>query len=665
MRIKISKIANDLNIGVGTAIEFLRKHNIEVKGDGPNVRIDQNSVDLLLREFSKDITAKAKIRRHSTVSHDNHPKKIKGEHHSYSNSNFETATKEKVILEFDYLSELHRKAIESISSAKVKHKTLSTIQKSFLNDLNSVLFEIQNNINELRREIVWDHLVVGFFGETNAGKSTTIETLRLKYAKGEKNWVHGAIVGDGQSDYTKDASEYELNLNGKHVTLIDIPGIEGDESKYATIIKKALRKAHYVFYVHCKRQQPDEKIASRIKEYLADWTLVYSIMNVNGRPSNYDEPEERETLLTSTVLNQNTVIQDSFRKILGNLYQSNIPLQALIALASCSNFPENKSLNSDSMKLMKYFGDKESAYRFSNMEALVKVLEYSSEAFEEVIANSQMQKIIALKLKSRKKLADFKTRATNELNELAQRLESLCFDIKSEFNSTISELNRALDSIVDNQFANILSSCYNVIDNNKNSEKVKSKIIDKVRVLPYRLDTAINEKVDYIVNKLHIYFVKRFSEFNGTDIAVPALVLNFHISTDIDIDSVVENLNTSFSDVLDVAGLAVAGAGIGSVIPGLGTIVGAAVGAGVGLITGIGKKAAFGDGGKAKAKQAIKDEISVCKIETKDHLKKIKPDIFKELKKMESRLVKQVQTDINNIEKLQEERLHLYNLLRK
>ena len=330
MRTKICKVTSDLNIAVATAVEFLRKHNIEVNG-GPNDRIDQNAVDLLLTEFHSDRTIKSRAKRNNTESsvrlppknatiHFSGPKIIEESNlhntdtgidtdiepaHvaknvvSCSSSRSETASKEKVIREFDVLSVLHRKAIDSVSSAKVKHKTLSSIQKSFLNELKNVLLEIQTKINELRKEIVWDHLVVGFFGETNAGKSTTIETLRLKYGKGKRNWVHGAIVGDGQADFTKDASEYELDLNGKHVTLIDIPGIEGDESKYADIIKKALRRAHYVFYVHCKRQQPDEKIASRIKEYLADWTQVYSIMNVSGRPGSYDEPEERVTLLTS------------------------------------------------------------------------------------------------------------------------------------------------------------------------------------------------------------------------------------------------------------------------------------------------------------------------------------------------------------------------------
>ena len=59
MRTKISKIAKDLNVGVGTATEFLKKHNIEVAND-PNARIDDDAVELLTREFSSDKADKDK-----------------------------------------------------------------------------------------------------------------------------------------------------------------------------------------------------------------------------------------------------------------------------------------------------------------------------------------------------------------------------------------------------------------------------------------------------------------------------------------------------------------------------------------------------------------------------------------------------------------------------
>ncbi|MDE6317781.1 MAG: translation initiation factor IF-2 N-terminal domain-containing protein, partial [Muribaculaceae bacterium] len=58
-RTRISKIAKDLNIAVSTAVEFLRKKNIEIDSN-PNTRIEDNIVDLLIDEFDTDGAQKAK-----------------------------------------------------------------------------------------------------------------------------------------------------------------------------------------------------------------------------------------------------------------------------------------------------------------------------------------------------------------------------------------------------------------------------------------------------------------------------------------------------------------------------------------------------------------------------------------------------------------------------
>lgn len=57
MRTKLGKIAKDLNVGIGTAAELLRKHNIQV-ADDPNTRIDDAAIDILTRAFSTDKNAK-------------------------------------------------------------------------------------------------------------------------------------------------------------------------------------------------------------------------------------------------------------------------------------------------------------------------------------------------------------------------------------------------------------------------------------------------------------------------------------------------------------------------------------------------------------------------------------------------------------------------------
>ena len=60
MPTKISKVAKDLNVGVNTAVEFLRKRNIIVEEGNLNARIDDNAVALLKKEFSKDKDSKEK-----------------------------------------------------------------------------------------------------------------------------------------------------------------------------------------------------------------------------------------------------------------------------------------------------------------------------------------------------------------------------------------------------------------------------------------------------------------------------------------------------------------------------------------------------------------------------------------------------------------------------
>ena len=64
-RTKISKIAKDLNISLSTAVEFLRKKDITVD-DNPNARIEDDVVDILVKEFKSDKDLKSKSEKFSS-----------------------------------------------------------------------------------------------------------------------------------------------------------------------------------------------------------------------------------------------------------------------------------------------------------------------------------------------------------------------------------------------------------------------------------------------------------------------------------------------------------------------------------------------------------------------------------------------------------------------
>ena len=115
-----------------------------------------------------------------------------------------------------------------------------------------------------------------FFGETNAGKSTIIETFRILFDKNRQE-EDGLIVGDGRYDFTKTYEEYKMSIGERNFTLIDVPGIEGNEDEFKEVIQTALHKAHCIFYVQGHNKKPDEATAKKIKKYLGDWVKVYSI----------------------------------------------------------------------------------------------------------------------------------------------------------------------------------------------------------------------------------------------------------------------------------------------------------------------------------------------------------------------------------------------------
>ena len=59
MAVRLNKVTRDLNVGISTAVEFLRKKGYEVE-ENPNAKITDEQFDLLRQEFSTDLALKAK-----------------------------------------------------------------------------------------------------------------------------------------------------------------------------------------------------------------------------------------------------------------------------------------------------------------------------------------------------------------------------------------------------------------------------------------------------------------------------------------------------------------------------------------------------------------------------------------------------------------------------
>jgi hypothetical protein len=94
-------------------------------------------------------------------------------------------SKEKPELIYVELQSVIKDLINTIEATEVEttDKEIATFSRNLLNELDA---NIAGELDKLKANSEWDRFTVAFYGETNAGKSTIIETLRILLAEPQK-----------------------------------------------------------------------------------------------------------------------------------------------------------------------------------------------------------------------------------------------------------------------------------------------------------------------------------------------------------------------------------------------------------------------------------------------------------------------------------------------
>ena len=114
----------------------------------------------------------------------------------------------------------------------------------------------------------------------------------------------------------------------KPFTLIDVPGIEGNENEYETIIMDAVSKAHCVFYVCSAGKLPESATITKIKKYLKEQTEVYFLLNEKKNTYSYEDIHTFEAM-HPTAEKFKTDISNQMHYELGEFYKGCYSLQGL------------------------------------------------------------------------------------------------------------------------------------------------------------------------------------------------------------------------------------------------------------------------------------------------------------------------------------------------
>lgn len=565
----------------------------------------------------------------------------------------------------DEIKKAYKNLQDILQDTQWEVSDLNGVNSQFNTVKDKIAFAFDTKIKEAKKELnvalkdtVWDNLVIAFFGETNAGKSTIIETFRILFDDKRKK-EDGLIVGDGRHDFTKTYEEYHLSIAGHPFTLIDVPGIEGNESEFKDVIKTALHKAHCVFYVQGHNKKPDRATAEKIKKYLGDWVKVYSIYNVRGGVSNYDEEEERETLITPGVLKSESLIQAEFKTILGDVYAGHVTLQGLLAMSAKASFsPKREDLIRGQQKLLKYFGGSaDKVLEFSQFKTLTTLVEQKALNFKSEIIEANKQKLVSLAGNIAADIEQVMESQKSYLANLDSNLRTINREVcNNSMDSALRNITNKTRNAITSSYGELKSRIFNLINDepeniNQLTEQHQQEVIEN---LGNRIKSIVNDELKKVRNTAN----RKIKDLDGVNIRPIQFNRTVDVGADIDFSGALEELDVDFNDVLEwtakTAGTSAAGAALGSmlgsVIPGAGTLVGAGVGAVIGGFV----HACTGDGGKADARKSVSDAITKATQQANNNINSMLGPVIRDINNQKRQLSNSVKEELSNIEELQD-----------
>jgi hypothetical protein len=345
--------------------------------------------------------------------------------------------------------------------------------------------DIQQTMQRVVEEAEWDRINVGFYGQTNSGKSTVIEAL----IGGD-----GTGIGEGYKDFTKHVKDVKYG----NLVLLDMPGIEGKEADVREEIAKALRKTHLVFFINGTNKEPDQPVLKKIADDLASEARIYSIINARGKPSAY---RDVNGLLNENLQKLEARIIGQLGKPFGKRYQGNFTVQAYLAFLARGN-PTRTDLVKDQGKLIQVFSSPSSAFEFSRMATVRQTIDDLAKDGLKEIAVSNTLKLLEPLEKNLNRLY----RKREELQKIVDNLASEVSKVASSCLEIFEKSNQKIDSMVNQRIEDMKTEMtkkvYQGIDEGWSESRIKQDI-DRIKDLTHaEISAQLNQRILEMKNDL-------------------------------------------------------------------------------------------------------------------------------------------------------------------
>lgn len=375
-------------------------------------------------------------------------------------------------------------------------------------------------------------------------------------------YADGGIIGDGRADFTRETQHYDLEWNNEKFSLLDVPGIEGKEGIVLGEIKKAVQKAHAVFYVTNQAAPPqtgDEQrkgTLEKIKEHLGVQTEVWTIFNKKITNPKYSL-KNRDLLSNDESLSLNG-LNEKMREQLGENYREVFSISALPAfLASTNHFPPKSKNTQSRKKIIEDFETNEliekSRFR-AFLQLLLKNIMPGSKA---KIIRANLNKAKTVLEQTSAALADVQQTFSELSEKLAKDGERAKIQLNGSFKAMQQRLESSGESLISCFDSDVRNKIYKIIDadvsNDKFKEGLKEAINSHQELLLKKIPDAMKKEVDifqYDVEDI----LKRFEEHARELVEIYAKLNNMRVSSDF-------SLNIQLDNGLKLTGLAAVAAG--------------------------------------------------------------------------------------------------------
>ena len=438
------------------------------------------------------------------------------------------------------------------------------------------------------------------FDDTWAGFARAAASL--EGARQNARRIDGTIIGTGEADFTKGNQAYALRVEGKAFQLLDVPGIEGDERRYAQFVREAIAKAHLVLYVNGTNKKPEVRTAARIRSYLKRGTQVLPVVNVRGNADSYEFPEDRVTLEQQGPQDALRQTEEVLRAVLrDDVLLPGTCVQGLLGFSSLAFDPASGTtsihparsydLGRQQANYLKTFGSAAAMRAFSQVLHIEDAIRKRVGTFPTDIVESNKRKTIDLLAENLAVLDETLEQHRRFMTEQDAAFAScrfgldeaqasfereLSFERMRLINAWFNELCKDADDALAAHFGNedLVASRIRT-----SFEKGREQQAVQLRSLLEELATRLNDDIHESLTRLH-KDIQRVA-FQPRVLARPDANISVNYGTGrVDMEFGPEGWTKA---AVNISSYAWVGASIGSGYPVVGTAVGAALGAVIGV----------------------------------------------------------------------------------